>query len=103
MKNRFNKKTEGQVKNEILKSLRKNFPSGVWYKIHGSLYQERGLPDILGCYKSVFYGIEIKAPGKENNVTEYQAYQIKRIREAGGISGVTSSAKTVVEIIKKNF
>ena len=33
-------------------------------KIHGSNFQEPGIPDIIACYKGKFIGIETKAPGK---------------------------------------
>ena len=106
MTNKFKTKTESQVKKEILVALKKNFPKGVWYKIHGSLHQERGLPDILGCYNGKFFGIEIKAPGKEKNVTKYQIYQLNNILKAGGFSLVTSDPKYTIDCIKiflKNF
>ncbi len=103
MKNKFKVKKEGQVKKEILKVLKQKFPQGVWYKMHGSLHQERGLPDILGCYNSKFYGLEIKRPGKEKNVTDYQKYQLDRIRESGGHSAVISSAEEAIKFILKNL
>ena len=94
--------TESQLKKKILKKLRKKFIPGVWFKIHGGARQERGLPDILGCYKGIFYGIEIKVPGKENTVTKYQQFQLDRIKKSGGKVTVVTSVESTVDFILKN-
>jgi len=94
--------TESQLKKKILKKLKEKFPTSVWYKIHGGAHQERGLPDILGCYKGMFYGIEIKVPGKENTVTKYQQFQLDRIKEAGGKITIATSVETLINFILKN-
>lgn len=45
-----------------------------------------GVPDIVGCYKGKFFGIECKA-GK-NKPTPLQAKNLDSIRAAGGIAMV---------------
>lgn len=45
-----------------------------------------GVPDIVGCYKGKFFGIECKA-GK-NKPTPLQAKNLDSIRAAGGVAMV---------------
>lgn len=55
------------------------------HKTHGDPRTRKGLPDIEGCYRGYFLGIEVKLPGKEKNLTDLQAATLRKIREAGGI------------------
>ena len=57
---------------------------------------KKGVPDIIACYKGKFIAIEVKAPGKERNVTELQKYNLEKIREAGGISLVASQVEDII-------
>lgn len=49
-------------------------------------YGKSGVPDIVGCYKGKFFGIECKAG--TNKPTELQKLQLKLIADAGGIAMV---------------
>lgn len=92
---------EKALKRKIQKFLKENYP-GVWYKIHGGPMQEKGIPDIVGCYKGRFIGFEIKRPGKDyKEPTAYQKKQLKDIKKAGGISAVVTSVKEVGEILDR--
>jgi len=51
-------------------------------------YGKSGVPDIVGCYKGRFFGIECKA-GK-NTPTELQKNQLRLIAQAGGIAMVVN-------------
>lgn len=44
---------------------------------------KKGIPDILACFKGKFFGIEVKA--ENGKVSELQKYNIRKIRQAGGI------------------
>jgi len=48
-----------------------------------------GTPDILACYRGIFLAIEVKRPETKTNVSELQEYNIKKIKEAGGIAIVS--------------
>lgn len=72
---------EKEFQNKILKKLRKK---GLFYKIWGGGYQEAGIPDILGCYKGYFIGIELKTD--KGRLSELQKYQLKRIEDNNGFS-----------------
>lgn len=57
---------------------------GAYYAMPvASGYGNAGIPDILACYKGRFLGIECKAKG--NKPTTLQLFNLKQIREAGGI------------------
>jgi Holliday junction resolvase len=47
-------------------------------------YGHAGVPDIVGCYKGIFLGIECKANG--NKTTAIQKFNLERIKSCGGVS-----------------
>ena len=59
-----------------------------------------GVPDILGCYEGVFFGIEVKTPRTRNNVSKLQEYNLDQIRLAGGHSIVAWEVEQVEEFLK---
>lgn len=58
-----------------------------------------GVPDILGCYEGVFFGIEVKTPKTASNVSKLQEYNLDKIREADGHSLVAWDVEQVEEFI----
>ena len=98
-RNPFDAVDENTIVKRILKMLREDFP-GVWWKIHGGPYQERGIPDIVGCYEGRFFGIEVKRPGKKSKTTRYQQEQLDNIQKFQGISGVVTSIEEVRTLLK---
>lgn len=76
------------------------FKIGAYYiKIHGSNFQEPGIPDIIACYKGYFLGIEVKAPGKLSNQSEQQKIHQRNIEKSEGIYLLTDSLDDVVKLI----
>lgn len=77
---------EAKVKAKVVKTLKAR---GVYYfyPISGG-YGRSGVPDIVGCHKGYFLGIECKA-GK-NKLTELQEANLRQIREAGGATLVVN-------------
>jgi hypothetical protein len=63
---------------------------------HG--YGINGVPDIVGCYKGVFFAIEVKAPGKLRNVTALQQMQIDGINRALGYAIATDDVQRVRDL-----
>lgn len=61
----------------------------------GGPYSTQGIPDIICCVRGRFLGIEVKAPGRENNVTALQRHNIDRINGSGGQAIVASSVETI--------
>lgn len=85
-------------------------------KIHGGPMQASGIPDLIGCVPSVdnvpvmiadaeivtggtFFGLEVKLPGKENNVTKIQRHTLDKIEAAGGITAVVTSVRQAIDAI----
>ena len=57
----YKKRDEKSVEDEIKEYITNC--GGLCYKIHGGdLYQETGIPDLLVCWKGLFFGIEVKDP-----------------------------------------
>ena len=58
-----------------------------------------GVPDIVGCYKGTFIGIEVKHPDKRTNVSALQQHNLDKIVDAGGYSMVAWELQQVIEFI----
>lgn len=89
---------EAELTRDCVRRLNK-LPECFAVKMHGSPFQRSGLPDIIGCLQGEFFGIEMKMPGKEKNLTERQAATIEKIRNSGGRAGVATSYRECWEIL----
>lgn len=98
----FTEVSESSIVHKIIKFLKKEYP-GVWWKIHGGPYQQRGIPDIIGCYNGTFCGLEVKRPAKKNNTTPGQEEQLNLIAKYGGISAVVTSVEETKKVMEDNF
>ena len=89
---------EKAVENKIKKWLKdRNY----WFfKVHGSIFQPSGIPDILACINGKFVAIEVKC-SKGGIVSPLQKAQIQKIKENGGIAGVACSMEEFLEILKE--
>lgn len=67
-------------------------------KIHGSIYQQRGTPDILVCYHGRFILFEMKQPGKTRS--NIQRRVCAQWRRAGAIVESADSLDRVKEVMK---
>ena len=73
---------EKQFENKIKAELHRR---GAWkVKFFANAYTPSGIPDVIACYKGRFLGIEVKG-GSSYGLTDLQKYNLKKIREAGGI------------------
>ena len=77
---------EAKVKKVVVQQL-KEMGAYYFYPATGG-YGKSGVPDIVGCYKGMFFGIECKA-GK-NTPTPLQEKNLKEIRTAGGFDIVVN-------------
>ena len=75
---------------------------GLWIKISAGPSQVSGLPDIMGCCKARFIGIEVKVPGKEKTLRPLQALWLLKINNAGGLGFMTTSVEEAVRKVR-NF
>lgn len=76
--------TEKQFENKVKQFLK---DSGAWFvKTWSNGIQRKGIPDIIACVNSYFIAIELKAAN--GKPSELQKWNIKKIRESGGIAFV---------------
>jgi hypothetical protein len=92
---------EGRLQKKMKEELQKAFPSSFWYKTHGSQFQQKGIPDLVGCVNGRFIGIEVKIPGKEKTLTKIQEHTIKLICDASGLSFMSTDIDYSIDMIRK--
>jgi Holliday junction resolvase len=68
------------------------------FKVQGSGSQMRGVPDIVGCYRGLFVGFEVKRP-IVGRVSELQKHRIEQIKSAGGQAFVVYSVEDVKQAL----
>jgi hypothetical protein len=60
---------------------------------------DKGVPDLIACYKGLFVAIEVKAAVNGKKVSGEQVAQIAKIRDAGGIAEVCWTTRQVARIL----
>lgn len=90
---------EAKVKKVVVTQL-KAMGAYYFYPVTGG-YGASGVPDIVGCYKGRFFGIECKAG--RNPVTALQQNNLERIRACDGIAMIINetSMHNVQEILEQ--
>lgn len=88
---------ESTITAEIQRYLSK-LPDWWGFKVQGGGSQMRGVPDIVGSYRGLFVGFEVKRPvvGK---LSKLQEHRIEQIKSAGGHAFVVYG----VEDVKRAF
>lgn len=89
--------SEKKVENNIKKYL--DSLNAYYLKVHGSMYQPAGTPDILACVNGRFVAIEVKRPSG-GVLSELQKSKLKKIENSGGVSIVARSVEDVSEVLK---
>jgi Holliday junction resolvase len=92
---------EATLTRKVVKYLN-SLPGVVAWKIHQGPYSRAGIPDVLGCQYGEFFAIEMKAPGKEKNVSDLQRNALENVELAGGRAYVMSSLRQVKEVFNGN-
>lgn len=87
---------ESTLQNKILTFLE----SRGAYAVKVIAASKSGVPDILVCYGGRFIGIEVKAPGKLNEVSELQKYNLNLIKKAYGQAYLVDSLDAVRTILE---
>lgn len=88
----------------IVKKLRaklKETVGGTWKKIHGGMYQDAGILDLIGCVKGRYAEIEVKRPGKLSRVSDLQQARIEEVTAEGGLAFATDDVDSAVERVQK--
>lgn len=70
---------------------------GGWlFKVHGGMWQDAGVPDLVGTIGGFFVAIEVKMPGT-GKVSKIQELTMSRIRAQGSIAIVADSPNSAVQ------
>ena len=94
------KKGETLVLNKIRDYIKQLFPEAFIYKVYGSGFAKKGVPDLLICIKGRFVALEIKDPkNKSYGATGLQLQRIKEIQKAGGVAHVVESIEETEEVL----
>ena len=89
-------KTESQIQALILKFLRTLGPA-CWV-VKAAVCNERGVPDIICCYRGRFVGFEVKT--SKGRISGPQRVQNERIRRTGGRAVVVRSVADVRVVLR---
>ena len=89
-----------QTESRLVKQIRERLKEAGWltYKIHGSAYQEPGIPDLLCFRRGQPLAIEVKVVG--NAPTAVQLRQHARLRAAGVEVVVAYSIDDIAHVLK---
>jgi len=88
---------ESVLQRQIIKHLR---GMGAWvFNVHGSPYQQVGVPDLLVGYQGRFYAMEVKRPG--GVLSPVQAKVIEEIRASGSVAGRVESIEDAIQLLEE--
>ena len=99
---------ESGVVDAIRKRIAQVWPSSVTWKMHGSIYMEAGIPDVLCCVEGRLIFLEVKhsKPGESREhaygrTSVEQVRQIRRIRGAGGAACTVLNANEAEAAVRE--
>jgi Holliday junction resolvase len=88
---------ESQIQAAILHYLRS---LGWWcWAVKTAVCNERGVPDVLCCYKGRFAAFEVKT--HKGRQSPLQKIQLHRIQTAGGRAAVVRSVEDVKQVLQE--
>lgn len=73
---------EAKVKDELKKQLNSLGTDCWWYMPVAGPFAVAGIPDFVGCYRGMMFGLEAKA--ENGRATAWQKQHLTRINGAGG-------------------
>jgi len=74
---------------------------GAWfYHAHGNGYCTTGIPDLIGCYKGLFFAIEVKTPKRYSLAVEPKEEQKTRLRQIDKVYGACCVATSVYDVVQ---
>jgi len=94
------KKPESKVQRQIRRALEQEF-GGVWFKVHGGMYQQPGILDLIGCLYGYHFEIEVKTEEDRRDENPLQIKRCKDIKANGGCSFFTTNPEAAVRKVRK--
>lgn len=67
-----------------------------FFKTHGSPFQQRGTPDLLGCSKGQFVAVEVK--NEEGQLSSLQIFRLTEWKLAGAVCAAVRSAEEIEQV-----
>lgn len=93
---------ESRLQRRIQDQMKRTFGGDLFvFKVWGSEHMMAGLPDLIGCYRGQFFGLEVKVPAQRKNVSRRQQYVHGLIARAGGVAKVVTSPEEAIEALKE--
>lgn len=98
---------EKKFQADVIKGIRKAFPTAYVVKISLAHYSTAGIPDVMAIVDGHYFGFEIKRPVLSkidpdgHGATKLQLETMKQINNAGGTCNVVCYPEEAVEVIKK--
>lgn len=86
---------EKSLENKIKKHLGSH--GHYFVKVHGSLFQRVGIPDIIACINGKFVGIEVKNPNGNGRVSLVQEFNLDLIQKSDGYTLLTDNFSDYLE------
>lgn len=86
---------ESQLQSKFIQAIEAN--GGYVVKVIAA--SKSGVPDLLCCIRGRFVGIELKAPGKLNELKPLQKYNIELIKKSGGVALALDSLDSLKEAL----
>lgn len=98
---------ETRVVASIVKAIKAMYPTSHVLKVHGSLFQATGFPDLLCVVDGRCYALEIKhvkagetADEARERCSPRQRLIITELRKAGAVADVVTSAAEAIAVIE---
>jgi hypothetical protein len=91
-------KEETKLASKIKKSIMAKY-GGKWTNLHGGIYQEVGMPDLIGCINGKYVAMEFKTPENKDGATEAQKKQIQDIINNQGFAKVITSVQEAFDFL----
>jgi penicillin-binding protein-related factor A (putative recombinase) len=85
---------------DAIKQYLKTLPKCFFFKEHGGVYGQTGIPDLIICYKGQFIAVEVKTP--TGVISEIQKHTIQKINNSDGLAIIAYSVddvKTAINVI----
>jgi hypothetical protein len=102
--------TEAGLVSRIVKAIKREYPLAWVFNVHGSPYQEGGIPDLLVCIDGYLLGLEVKhiKPGESrehalDRTTPLQRVKIARINAARGTADVVTSVEEAMALVRRGL
>lgn len=92
------KKPETILQQKIKLHLKNTF-GGVWHKIHGDMYQDTGIGDLIGCLYGFYFNLEVKLPTNKKR-KEHQTLEINNILMNGGCGAYVTSVEEADKVVR---